>query len=39
MLAAVGWPASELTHYTVAKLLGMEDLMATNERAPSVLNG
>ena len=39
MLAAVGWPASELTHYTVAKLLGMDDLLATNERAPSVLNG
>jgi hypothetical protein len=39
MLAAVGWPASELTHYTISKVLGLNDLLADNERAPSVLNG
>ena len=28
LLAAVGWPISELYHYTLAKSLGMEDLLA-----------
>ena len=39
MLAAVGWPASELSHFTLAKILGLENLLAPNGRAPSVLNG
>ena len=28
MLAAVGWPISELYHYTLAKSFGMDDLLA-----------
>lgn len=40
MLAAVGWPFSELYHYTLSKSMGLEDmLLETNGKAPSVLNG
>lgn len=40
MLAAFGWPFSELYHYTLSKSMGLEDmLLETNGKAPSVLNG
>lgn len=39
MLAAFGWPISELYHYKISKVIGMDDLLAKGERAPSVLNG
>jgi hypothetical protein len=38
MLAAVGWPSSELYHYTLAEATGSESLLVSG-RAPSVLNG
>mmetsp|Transcript_25451 Transcript_25451/g.24340 ORF Transcript_25451/g.24340 Transcript_25451/m.24340 type:complete len:289 (-) Transcript_25451:12-878(-) len=39
MLAAIGWPASELYHYTIAEFFGGMDLLAEGDKAPSVLNG
>lgn len=39
MLASVGWPFSELYHYQLSQTLGLEDLLGTEDRAPSVLNG
>mmetsp|Transcript_35497 Transcript_35497/g.83104 ORF Transcript_35497/g.83104 Transcript_35497/m.83104 type:complete len:328 (-) Transcript_35497:138-1121(-) len=39
MLAAVGWPVSELVQPVLAKAVGAPDLLAYNEKAPSVLNG
>lgn len=39
MLAAFGWPVSELYHYQISSELGLQDLLAVNGRAPSVLNG
>ena len=39
MLAAIGWPASELTHYNIAKKMGLQELLAEGGKAPSVLNG
>jgi hypothetical protein len=40
MLAAIGWPVSELVHDTVAKSLGWTSLLvAHGDRVPSVLNG
>jgi hypothetical protein len=39
MLAAIGWPFSELYHYQFSSTLGIEDSMGDNGRAPSVLNG
>lgn len=39
MLAAVGWPTSELLHYELSQSMGLENLLAQNMRAPSVLNG
>ena len=39
MLAALGWPASELEHALIANKLGLENLLADGEKAPSVLNG
>eukprot|EP01031_Cornospumella_fuschlensis_P035377 gene35377-42874_t len=39
MLAAFGWPVSELYHYTLSQQIGLEDLLADGGKAPSVLNG
>mmetsp|Transcript_31505 Transcript_31505/g.32055 ORF Transcript_31505/g.32055 Transcript_31505/m.32055 type:complete len:321 (-) Transcript_31505:124-1086(-) len=39
MLAAVGWPISELQHNKIAEALGLENLLVDGERAPSILNG
>ena len=39
ILAAAGWPLSELWDKPLANLLGMKDLLADGGRAPSVLNG
>jgi len=38
MLAAIGWPASELEHAILMQDLGMENLLADG-KAPSVFNG
>lgn len=38
MLAAVGWPLSELEHSLIASDLGLENLLVAG-KAPSVLNG
>jgi len=39
MLAALGWPISELFHYQLATDIGFEDILADGGKAPSVLNG
>ena len=39
MLAAVGWPISELLHKEIASVLNMESILASNDKAPSILNG
>lgn len=40
MMAAIGWPVSEIIDGPLSKLLGMPSVMdATNGRAPSLLNG
>jgi hypothetical protein len=39
MLAAAGWPLSELFDAPLAKLIGMKPLVDASDRAPSVLNG
>ncbi len=40
MLAALGWPISELKHYDLARQIGMQDLLTTTSgKAPSILNG
>jgi hypothetical protein len=39
MLAAVGWPLSEVWHNGFAKILGMDSILASEDRAPSLLNG
>ena len=39
MLAAAGWPVSELVQPMISKALGFPDLLAAGEKAPSVLNG
>lgn len=39
MLAAAGWPVSELYHKEIAKVFGLESILANNDRAPSLLNG
>jgi hypothetical protein len=39
MLAAAGWPLSELWHKEIAELLGLDSILADADRAPSVLNG
>ena len=40
MLAALGWPISELKHYDLARQIGMQDLLTTTSgEAPSILNG
>jgi hypothetical protein len=39
MLAAAGWPLSELFDAKIAKVLGMDAIVDASDRAPSVLNG
>lgn len=39
MLAAVGWPLSELFHKELARALNLESILAGGDRAPSLLNG
>jgi len=39
MLAAAGWPLSELFDKKIATVLGMEPVLDATNRAPSVLNG
>ena len=41
MLAAIGWPLSELWHKELAQLLGLESILAgkSGSLAPSLLNG
>ena len=39
MLAAAGWPMSELWHKELADTLGLESILASSDRAPSILNG
>lgn len=39
MLAAAGWPVSELLQPIISKAIGAPDLLAAGEKAPSVLNG
>lgn len=39
MLAAVGWPLSELWDRDIAHSLGLRPLVDAAERAPSILNG
>jgi len=39
MLAAVGWPVSELLHKSLAKSFYLENLLREGDKVPSVLNG
>jgi len=39
MLAAAGWPVSELAQGALSKSFGAPDLLAAGEKAPSLLNG
>ena len=39
MLAAAGWPLSELWHKEIADALGLDSILASEGKAPSVLNG
>lgn len=39
MLAAAGWPISELFDKKIAIVLGMDPLLQSADRAPSILNG
>ena len=39
MLAAAGWPVSELLDKKIAAALGMDPLLDTADRVPSLLNG
>jgi hypothetical protein len=39
MLAAAGWPVSELVQPYLSKALGLPDLLVAGEKAPSLLNG
>jgi hypothetical protein len=39
MLAAVGWPLSELYHKQIAGVFGLTSILAEGDRAPSLLNG
>jgi len=39
MLGAVGWPISELFHKQIAGVFGLESILASGDRAPSLLNG
>lgn len=39
MLAAVGWPISELWHKNIANAFGLDSILRNGDRAPSILNG
>lgn len=39
MLAAAGWPLSELWHKEIADAFGLDSILASEGKAPSVLNG
>lgn len=39
MLAAAGWPMSELWHKEIADSIGLDSILSSNDRAPSILNG
>ena len=39
MLAAAGWPLSELFDKQLANAFGLEPVLQANDRAPSILNG
>ena len=39
MLAAVGWPLSELWHKPIAEFLQLDSILASGDKAPSILNG
>lgn len=39
MLAAAGWPLSELWHKQLASTLHLQSILVNNDRAPSLLNG
>lgn len=39
MLAAIGWPLSELWHKQLASALNLQSILVNNDRAPSLLNG
>ena len=39
MLAAAGWPLSELFDKKIATVLGMDPLLDSADRVPSLLNG
>lgn len=39
MLAAVGWPMSELLHKEIATTLNLPSILASGDRAPALLNG
>lgn len=39
MLAAIGWPLSELWHRELAHMLHMDSLLASGDKAPSIING
>lgn len=39
MLAAAGWPLSELWHKEIASTFRLESILAAADKAPSVLNG
>lgn len=39
MLAAAGWPLSELWHREIADALGLDSILTSSGEAPSVLNG
>ena len=39
MLAAVGWPLSELWHENIATFFHLDSILASEGKAPSILNG
>lgn len=39
MLAAVGWPISELWHKEIAEVFGLQSILQSGGRAPSLFNG
>ena len=39
MLAAAGWPLSELWHKEIAQTFGFPSILANGDKAPSLLNG
>ena len=39
MLAAAGWPMSEIWHKELAEAFDLDSLLVNGDKAPSVLNG